>query len=154
MLDLAKLAATPIPIQVGGKEYRLAPLTLAQLGELEQWAREAIYGDLPARLRLVDKAKLAPEEARRLREQTVAALDKASRDPLEIARMMDSCAGQRRAFALALRACQEVDDKTIDSICTVSGLMQIREWVAKTYQTGEEAKAGNPPAGPATSPSA
>lgn len=135
MLDLAKLTAAPIPIEVGGKKYNLAPLTLGQLGQLELWAREQILADLPKKLNAIGKAKLDKGEAEKLRAQAVKESDIASRDPLEIARMIDSCAGQRQAFALALRACQSVEDKEIDAICSVTGLTQIRDWVRKTCET-------------------
>lgn len=153
MLDLAKLTAAPIPIEVGGKQYNLAPLTLGHLGQLEQWAREQILADLPKKLNAIGKAKLDKAEAERLRAQAVKETDIASRDPLEVARMMDTCAGQRQAFALALRACQPIDDKDLDAICSVSGLTQIREWVRKTYET-EEAKSNPQTAQTETTPNA
>ena len=145
MLDLAKLSAVPIEVKVGERVYRLAPLTLRHLGQLEDWARNRILADLPAKLKAIGNAKLDKAEAEKLRAQIVRDTDLASRDPLEQSRMMDSCAGQREAFAIALRACQPMEDKEIDSICTVAGLMQIRDWVQKTYPGQEKADGANPP---------
>jgi len=149
VLDLSRLAATPLEIEAGGKKYRLAPLTLGQLGEIEAWARREIFGDLPSKLKALDKARLDPAEASRLRGQLLADLDRASRDPLEIARMMDSVAGQRQAFALAARACQTVTDAELEGICSLAGMAQVRAWVEGCLVDGEKVVASNPLRGPA-----
>jgi hypothetical protein len=151
VLDLAKLAATPLEIKVGDKAFRLAPLTLGQLGEIEAWARREIFADLPVKLRAIGSAKLDKAEGEKLRADLVRESDRASRDPLEIARMMDSVAGQRLAFKLAANACQPVDDAELESICSLAGMSQVRKWVEGCLSTGEPA---NPPGGPAVKPSA
>jgi len=152
VLDLAKLTAAPIEVKVGDKAYRLAPLTLGQLGQLEQWAREQILADLPAKIRAVSKSKLDKAEAEKLRAQMVRDTDVASRDPLEQARAQDSCAGMKYAFGLALRACQPVSDEELEQICSMSGLAQLRDWMGKAYgiEPKTEDKTGNPPQAQAT----
>lgn|SRR5574343_18998 len=52
MNDLASLTAQPMPLRVGGKEYKVYPLTFSDLGALQAW----VDAQFPSPFELANKA--------------------------------------------------------------------------------------------------
>ena len=72
-MDIASLTAAPVEFSIGGKTYRMSPLTLADAGELDAWLR--------SRLVAIARQSLPPDATPQERRET---LDVAMRAASEI----------------------------------------------------------------------
>jgi hypothetical protein len=145
--SLPRLAGVPSCIEVDGKKYRVAPLGIGELAELEQWAQEEAairpFRRLRAKLEELGETAISGEA----RDALVAAADKEARDPEGPDRISDSFEGVRRSMAMMLRSCQpEITDQEIDRILTLRGIRAIRTLIEEiNFPGGNRPK--NPPAG-------
>jgi len=142
VVSLQNMAATPVSLEVAGKVYKLAPLTLSQYAELEKWAKLAPFRDLRARLDAVGDS-IPPE----IRADWAKEAATASKDRGAIAQAMNSLEGLQFVFRQCLRAgTPGVTDAEIDSVLSIQGLQALEKVVNELTESGV-AKKSDPPAG-------
>lgn len=136
---LQAMLATPIEVELGGKTYRLARLTFAQLAEFEEWARQQPFRELEGKLNALPEGTLRDEMKPLLLQEAMAA----SRDSSALGIMAASISGVVKMFTLALRKHHpELDAGTIEAIVAAEGIHKIEELVDKATPTeGMEGKA-------------
>lgn len=139
-----KLVALPLEVEISGTRYKLAPLGLGQIREIEQWARRAPFEELDAKLAAVkDKAArnlLTPK----LVEQAMAA----SENPASIAVYMDSVECMERQFRLSLQTHHPgLTEENMATLAAAIGPRQLQQIVDQLVEMGSPP--GNPQKGPA-----
>ena len=98
--ELEHWAAVPVELEMRGRVYRLAPLTVAQYAELVAWARRLPYAELEADLAAIEN----PELRKLAQVELIREAARASRDPLRIAMALGSPECCKRAARVALKA--------------------------------------------------
>ncbi|HAI11074.1 MAG TPA: hypothetical protein DCM28_05175 [Phycisphaerales bacterium] len=119
MSDLSTVTAAPIEIELGSKTYKMRPLTIADLGDFENWVRQKIIAnsmhaarDLPAR------------DRRDLTSEAINAASRVTYDSREAQGMMQSIEGAGQLIYLSLR--HEHPDITREQV--VSKLANVQQF--------------------------
>jgi hypothetical protein len=119
MSDLSTVTAAPIEIELGGKTFKMRPLSIADLGEFENWVRQKIISnamhaarDLPAR------------DRRDLTSEAISIASSVTYDSREAQGMMQSIEGAGQLVCLSLR--REHPDITREQV--VSMLANVKQF--------------------------
>lgn len=119
MSDLSTVTAAMIEIQLGGQAYKMRPLTIADLGDFENWVRQKIIAnamhaarDLPAR------------DRRDLTSESINAASRVTYDSPEAQGMMQSIEGAGQLMHLSLR--HEHPDLTREQV--ISKLTNVKQF--------------------------
>lgn len=98
MSDLSTVTAASIEIQLGGQPYQMRPLTIADLGEFENWVRQKIIANTMHAAR-----DLPPMDRRDLTSESINAASRVTYDSREAQGMMQSIEGAGQLMYLSLR---------------------------------------------------
>jgi hypothetical protein len=155
---LAAMCATPLEIQCNGKSYRLSPLSLDQFSRMKKWAKQQPFIDLQEKLTAIKDKRLREKAETQMLTEAIAN----SNSDTYIANMMSSDEAIPLLFKLMLSAEHpDIQEKEIDEILSIRGLLQIRKWCESLIGLDEEARKNSsagegtamplPPAGPQSS---
>jgi len=71
-MSLPIVAAKPVKVMVGDKEYLVSPMTLGDWAEVEAWAQEQFYSNMKKRMELVGDGEVGKAIRARLATMTYA----------------------------------------------------------------------------------
>jgi hypothetical protein len=140
------VTAAPIEIELGGKTFKMRPLSIADLGEFENWVRQKIISnamhaarDLPAR----DRRDLTSEAIRRdLISEAISIASSVTYDSREAQGMMQSIEGAGELVCLSLR--REHPDITREQVVgMLANVMQFSELAESLMKISAPSISGN-----------
>ena len=97
MSDLSTVVASSIEVEIGDQTYKMRPLTLADLGEFENWVRQKII--INAMFAAHD---MEPRDKRGLVQEAINASSRVTYDAPEAQGMMQSIEGAGQLIYLSL----------------------------------------------------
>lgn len=144
-MSVGKALNRPFKVMLAGKEYKIARITLDDLGDFEEWVREC-------RIRTARKALPAEGETRAETEQLQAERGKmlhdllcASSDQLHVHEEMNSMRGVAHLLYIALARHQEVTEQEVSELLTTDNFTEIATLMGELMRTGEPQIEGEEP---------
>lgn len=127
--DLATMARAPVEVEAKGKTYKLTPIGLKQLGELQQWAKEQIQANGMAQINQIWQQRKVPDEAKqKLTEQLMDRIEAKCNDANAIGALLSSPEGALRALLVAFRAHHpDMKQEEMDAIVDEYGLQRLNQ---------------------------
>ena len=136
-MSVGKALNRPFNVTLAGKSYKIARITLDDLGDFEEWVREC-------RIRTARKALPVEGETRAETEQLQAERGKmlhdllcASSDQLHVHDEMKSMRGVAHLLYIALSRHQEVTEQEVSELLTTDNFTEIANLMGELMRTGE-----------------
>ena len=124
MSELANITAAPTEIELGGEKFRMQALTLNDLGEFEDYAKESIMSNLSK-----GTTGMSNQDRRFLTQQTISTAASISWDSAEAMGMLGSVRGAAKILALSLK--HEHDVITPEKIISLAGNAKVMKKLAQ-----------------------
>lgn len=124
MGELANITAAPTDIELGGEKFRMQALTLNDLGEFEDFAKESMIANLSKSM-----TGMSNQDRRYLTQQTILTAASISWDSAEAMGMIGSIRGAAKILALSLK--HEHDGITPEKIINLCGNAKVMKKLAQ-----------------------
>ena len=133
--ELRRLAKTGKVIEVNGKEYKLSPLELRHLAELEEWAEREPFRRLKEKIELARDAGASENAIDHMTERAY----EDSKSPYFRGSLIESIAGIRKSIGMALSINHpKLSDKDVHTIIDSVGMDTLKDMVDDLSDLSEE----------------
>ena len=140
--QLDRMLRVATEIKCDGKTYRMTPLGLREMAQLERWASEYQFKLLEEKVAALCARDLNAEVRNRIVDSLVAETEKRSRDLATLTGMLASVAGIRQGIILSFRVAHpKISEDEVDHIIDTVGFNKLREVFENESQlTADEVK--------------
>lgn len=122
MSDLFRMMGAPVDVEVNGKTWQFSPLTMGDLGKLDEWAEQQIFADLKKRIALL------PPEAKEAKQKLfdrIALITERELSEEAQAVLISPRAAVQRALLMLKRKHPEITEKETEDLLGVVDFKEI-----------------------------
>jgi hypothetical protein len=140
MAELNRMTGAGIEIKIGDDKYKISPLRMKELGELEKWAEQRIFNKVNEELEMIKNSGIEINDDIKLK--LIKDASNKSKSQYDKSLEMQTIDGLKKILELSLSIKHKhITDEDINKITEQEGLEQINKVIdSLSYPTEEESK--------------